>query len=86
MSVARRALQLHLAFSTCVGCTSERLNMLLCFTLLASVARGATHVFVLDCISFVLELAPWKSIAGELLVADSACDFLLLLVTFAAQR
>ena len=42
MSLARRALQLHVALSTCVGCTSELYFILYCFALRASVARGAT--------------------------------------------
>ena len=64
MLVARLALQLHLAFSTCVGCASERVNILFCFAPLASVARGAAQVLLPAGLSSVLKLSRWKRRVG----------------------
>ena len=46
MFFACRALQLHLAFDAFLGYTFERLYMLLCVAILASVARCAPQVLV----------------------------------------
>ena len=84
MSFARRTLQPPLAVHTYVGFTIERTYILLCSAFLASVATNATQVLVPCCISFVLYLTHWKSIAGYVLLADCACHFVLLLVTYTA--